>query len=74
MTYNESHELVYVCRKDYQVKIRGYRIELGEIEAAASAIDRIMYNCCLFDSKNEKIILVYTGDIEEEKSKTIFRR
>ena len=69
VTYNESHELVYVCRKDYQVKIRGYRIELGEIEAAASAIDRIMYNCCLFDSKNEKIILVYTGDIEEEKVK-----
>lgn len=65
VTYNEYHELVYVCRKDFQIKIRGYRVELGEIEAAASAIDRIAYNCCLFDSKNEKIILVYTGNIDE---------
>ncbi|MCQ5202284.1 amino acid adenylation domain-containing protein [Mordavella massiliensis] len=65
VTYNDYYELVYVCRKDFQIKIRGYRVELGEIEAAASAIDRITYNCCLFDAQNEKIILVYTGDIEE---------
>ena len=65
VTYNDYNELVYVCRKDFQIKIRGYRVELGEIEAAASAIDRITYNCCLFDAQNEKIILVYTGDIEE---------
>ena len=71
VTYNEYHELVYVCRKDFQIKIRGYRVELGEIEAAASAIDRIMYNCCLFDAKNEKIILVYTGNIDEEEVKTL---
>lgn len=65
VTYNEFHELVYICRKDFQIKIRGYRVELGEIEAAASAIAHITYNCCLFDSKNEKIILVYTGNIDE---------
>ena len=65
VTYNERHELVYVCRKDFQVKIRGYRVELGEIEAAAASIDRIDYNCCLFDHENEKIILVYTGSIDE---------
>ena len=65
VTYNEYHELVYVCRKDFQIKIRGYRVELGEIEAAASAIEGITYNCCLFDSKNERIILVYTGNIDE---------
>lgn len=63
--YNEYNELIYVSRKDFQIKIRGYRVELGEIEAAASAVDRITYNCCLFNSDEEKIILVYTGDIEE---------
>lgn len=71
--YNEYHELVYVCRKDFQIKIRGYRVELGEIEAAASAIDRIMYNCCLFDARNEKIILVYTGNIDEEEVKGLLQ-
>lgn len=63
--YNEFNELVYVSRKDFQIKIRGYRVELGEIEAAASSVDQIMYNCCLFDKKNEKIIMVYTGEIDE---------
>lgn len=72
--YNELDELVYVSRKDFQIKIRGYRVELGEIEAAASAIDRITYNCCLFDSNEEKIILVYTGDIEEKELKSILGR
>lgn len=59
--YNDRNELVYVCRKDYQIKIRGYRVELGEIEFAASSMEGIKYNCCLFDDKNEVIILVYTG-------------
>jgi non-ribosomal peptide synthetase component F len=67
--YNEYGELVYVCRKDFQIKIRGYRVELGEIEAAVSAIDKITYNCCLFDSKKEAIILVYTGDISPQELK-----
>ena len=62
---NEFNELVYVSRKDFQIKIRGYRVELGEIEAAVSSIENISYNCCLFDSKKEKIILIYTGNISE---------
>ena len=65
--YNEYRELVYVSRKDFQIKIRGYRVELGEIEAAASAVDKVTYSCCLFDSKAEKIICVYTGDISEDE-------
>ncbi len=68
--YNEYKELVYVSRKDFQIKIRGYRVELGEIEAAASAVDQITYNCCLFDEKHEKIVMVYTGDIEEDALKS----
>ncbi|MCQ2515551.1 MAG: amino acid adenylation domain-containing protein [Saccharofermentans sp.] len=64
---NEYHELVYVSRKDNQIKIRGYRVELGEIEAVVSSMPNINYNCCLFDSIDEKIILVYTGDVTEEE-------
>lgn len=65
--YNENHELMYVCRKDYQIKIHGYRVELGEIEAAVSAISEVDYNCCLFD--NEELILIYTGEIGENQVK-----
>lgn len=65
--YNENHELMYVCRKDYQIKIHGYRVELGEIEAAVSAISEVDYNCCLFD--NEELILIYTGEIGEKQVK-----
>lgn len=67
--YNEFNELVYVSRKDFQIKIKGYRVELGEIEAAASAVQNVTYNCCLFDSKNEKLVLVYTGDVTPEAVK-----
>lgn len=65
--YNDRMELVYVCRKDFQIKIRGYRVELGEIEAAASSIEGIQYNCCLFDKESEKIILVYAGNVSESQ-------
>lgn len=71
VTYNEFGELVYVSRKDFQIKIRGYRVELGEIDAAATAIDKVSYSCCLFDSKNEKLILVYTGDVSPDEVKSI---
>ena len=64
--YNEDQELVFVCRKDFQIKIRGYRVELGEIEAAALGVNQVNYCCCLFDSKKEKLILVYTGDIDSK--------
>mgnify|MGYP002523805951 CR=1 FL=1 len=63
---NERGELVYDCRKDYQIKIRGYRVELGEIEAAATAVEGVEYCCCLFDEGEEKLILVYTGNIGED--------
>ena len=34
--WNESGNLMYVCRKDFQVKINGFRVELGEIETTYS--------------------------------------
>lgn len=72
VSYNDRGELVYVSRKDFQIKIKGYRVELGEIEAAAAAVNNVTYNCCLFDSKNEKLILVYTGDVSpDEVQKTL---
>lgn len=64
--YNEYGELVYVSRKDFQIKHRGYRIELGEIDAAATSIVEIEYACCVFDSKEDKLILAYKGDINTE--------
>ena len=69
--YNDRYELVYISRKDFQIKIRGYRVELGEIEAAVSAIVAVTFGCCVFDALNEKIILVYTGDIEPDEIKEI---
>lgn len=65
--YNEYGELVYVSRKDFQIKHRGYRIELGEIDAAATSINEIEYACCVFDSKEDKLILAYKGDIDPNR-------
>ena len=65
--YNEYGELVYVSRKDFQIKHRGYRIELGEIDAAATSISQIEYACCVFDSRADKLILAYKGEISEQE-------
>ena len=71
--YNGSGELVYVGRKDFQIKIRGYRVELGDIEAAVSTVEQVCYNCCLFNPSEEKIILVYSGDIDEQELKSALK-
>ena len=57
--YNERHELVYMCRKDYQIKRMGRRIELGEIDAALAAVDGIDRACCVFDEEDQSLIAVY---------------
>lgn len=69
--YNEYHELVYVSRKDFQIKHRGYRIELGEIDSVATSIAGIEYACCVFDSKLDKLILAYKGNIEPDEVKEV---
>ncbi len=58
---NEKGEIMYITRKDFQIKRMGYRVELGEIETAASAIENIEESVCVFDKKNDHIILVYQG-------------
>lgn len=64
--YNERGEIMYDSRKDFQIKHLGHRIELGEIETAASAIEGVDQNCCLYDGKKSAIILFYTGKANEE--------
>lgn len=65
--YNEKGELIYLSRKDYQIKHMGYRIELGEIEKNIYAVDKIVLCACVYDDINQKIILFYQGDIEENE-------
>ena len=67
--YNEFHELVYICRKDYQIKRMGQRIELGEIEAAVGAVDGIERTCCLFNEKTQALLALYTGNAAPEHIK-----
>jgi acyl-coenzyme A synthetase/AMP-(fatty) acid ligase len=57
----ERGEILYICRKDYQIKHMGYRIELGEIETAVSAVEGIQECACVYDEKNDKIVLFYTA-------------
>ena len=66
----ENGDILYICRKDYQIKHMGYRIELGEIEAAASAIENMQECACVYDEKNDKIVLFYTA--RKLKEETIF--
>ena len=63
--YNEKGELIYISRIDFQIKHMGYRIELGEIEAAANALDYVTACAAVYDSNNDKIILVYEGKKRE---------
>lgn len=62
--WNENRELVYVSRKDFQIKHMGNRIELGEIENSISSLDGVDMCCCLYDEQNEKIVAVYTGEVD----------
>lgn len=62
---NDLNEIIYVSRNDYQIKHMGYRIELGEIETLVSSLDGVSRNCCLYDFEKNKIVLFYTGTIEQ---------
>jgi amino acid adenylation domain-containing protein len=64
--YNERGELEFVSRKDFQVKHKGNRIELGEIEVAINSIPSVTNAACIFDQKNDKIILYYTSTDDHE--------
>ncbi len=57
--FDETGTMYFTVRKDYQIKHMGHRIELGEIEVAVNALDFIDAGCCVYDNKNEKIILCY---------------
>ena len=59
---------MYICRKDYQIKHMGYRIELGEIETAASSVEGMQECACVYDEKNDKIVLFYSARrLKEDK-------
>lgn len=68
---NTLNEIEYVGRKDFQIKHMGYRIELGEIEAAASGNEKVKRVCCLY--VNNRIIMYYEGNIEQEKMQEFMR-
>jgi len=65
--YNEFGELIFVSRKDFQIKHMGHRIELGEIEVAANALDFLDVTCCLYDERNEKIVLFYQAAAKQDQ-------
>lgn len=65
--FNKYGELEYYGRKDFQIKYMGRRIELGEIEANVSSIAGVAENCCVFDSVKKRIILFYSGSIDEKE-------
>lgn len=58
---NKFNEIEFIGRKDFQIKHMGNRIELGEIEAAVYAINSVQHAACVYDLKNEKIVLFYSA-------------
>ena len=68
--YNEKGEIIYLSRKDYQIKHMGYRIELGEVEKNVYGIDEVVLCACVYDEKNEKIVLFYQGNIDKDELAT----
>lgn len=65
--YNDRGEIMFAARKDDQIKHRGYRIELGEIETALGSVAGIERCCCLFDKVHDKIVCIYTGNVEKKQ-------
>ena len=68
----------YFCagRKDNQIKMHGYRIELGDIEAHLCGIEDITQCAVIPHYVSGKVqrltaYVVYTGEIEDEMSKTL---
>lgn len=59
--------LYFAARKDHQIKHMGHRIELGEIDIAVNALDFIDIGCCIYDNRNEKIVLCYQAKEPCEK-------
>ncbi len=63
--YNKYGELVFLTRKDFQIKHMGHRIELMEIEAVAERNDNVTRACALYNNDSKKIVLYFTGEIDE---------
>ena len=57
----------FAGRKDFQIKHMGHRIELEEIERAFEKLDGVSRCCCLFDTKRNKLLGFYTGDMDEKE-------
>ena len=72
--YNKYGELIYISRRDFQIKHSGYRIELGEIETAVNSIEKIKNAFCLYNSKEDKIVLVYEGKITDSEIQTLLQK
>jgi len=65
-TINDEGLYVYLCRRDGQIKRAGYRIELGEVETALSALPQMNELVCFYDEGKDKIVCVYSGDIDAD--------
>ena len=66
-SYNAQGELLFQSRSDNQIKHKGHRIELGEIELAANALEFLDVSCCLYDNKEEDIVIFYQSRQECDK-------
>ncbi len=62
--YGEDGLFYFVSRKDYQIKHMGHRIELSEVEIAINSLAYIDAGCCIYDEKNEQIVLFYQSENE----------
>jgi D-alanine--poly(phosphoribitol) ligase subunit 1 len=65
--YNEFGEIMFLSRKDNQVKHMGQRVELGEIEILVNAMEKISASFCFYDHEQQKIVLIFEGDLADNK-------
>jgi amino acid adenylation domain-containing protein len=64
---NSEGLIQFSTRRDGQIKHMSYRIELGDIESALASLPQIRQNICFYDSKKEKIVCAYAGNIAQDE-------
>lgn len=66
---NSDNNLIFIGRIDNEIKYMGHKVCLEELDREILTLKNIKNAVNIYDDKNNKIILIYDGEIEEKELK-----